>query len=140
MFGCRHAKDYSQQKNNALKEFYAEISRAQARTPGDWYRCSCGSIVHASYKDSHVKTKHISKIATFTKIDSVNGLDTDNGILTVEESLSKLTKACEGCVGDEACCAIAGLKAAGWDVEINPAMAHGNRKGYMITILEPKKG
>lgn len=130
-----------------LKKFYAEISKVQAQTPEDWYRCSvCSSVIHHSCLPSHQEScwnrsfYDENCVSRFDKMSNLNGLDSSDEVLTVEESLGKLTKACEGCTGDEACCAIVGLKQAGWDVQINPAIAYGDRKGYQITILEPKKG
>jgi hypothetical protein len=58
--------------------------------------------------------------------------------LTPKEAIDKLLRSCDGCTGDDACCAIASLKEAGWEVKINPAVAY-DRQGYQITILEPKK-
>jgi hypothetical protein len=59
--------------------------------------------------------------------------------LSETESLSKLTKACEGCTGDESCCAIVGLKKAGWTVTISQGIAHDGRKGFVISCTEPEK-
>lgn len=58
--------------------------------------------------------------------------------LTPEAAINSLLKICDGGTTDSAVNAISTLKAAGWDVQINPAMAW-ERKGYQITILEPKK-
>ena len=60
-------------------------------------------------------------------------------ILSESESLSKLTKACEGCVGDESCCAIVGLKKAGWTVNLSDGITHDGRKGIVISLIEPAK-
>lgn len=59
--------------------------------------------------------------------------------LTPEQSIEKLTKGCEGCTNDEACCAIIGLKKAGWEIEKSPAVAHDGRKGFVISFKEPLK-
>lgn len=129
----------SKDRRKFLKEFYSEIQKAQARNPEDWYKCSeCLAIIHREYRDNHARA-HGSAIR-WIKIDLTDTTNNDDDdVLTVEQSLSKLSKACEGCVGDESCCALAGLKAAGWDVQINPAIAYDDRKGYQITVLEPKK-
>lgn len=140
----KSAQKFSETKKKLLKEFYAGLSESQGKNPEDWFNCSiCDGVVHLVYKDKHaaIHTATGEAFPKFSKITNFNPktIDSGNDVLTVEESLDKLTKACEGCTGDEACCAIVGLKSAGWDVDINPAIAYGDRKGFQITILEPKK-
>lgn len=53
-------------------------------------------------------------------------------ILSEEESLSKLRMACQGCTGDDACCAITGLRAAGWIVRKKETPI-----GFLISFTRP---
>lgn len=61
----------------------------------------------------------------------------EDEFLSEKEALSKFEKACEGCTSDEGCCAIIGLKKAGWDVSKNPTITYGGREGFVLTCLKP---
>ena len=59
---------------------------------------------------------------------------------TATELLDILAAACEASTVDkEAVYAIVELVKLGFEVSVNPALAHGDRKGYSITIIEPMK-
>lgn len=108
-----------------------------------WQCAFCGGsgtadqiLNHMIMHHAHVVAELVMKHYTMMGTPLVNEEDKP---LTEKESLEKLEKACEGCTGDEACCAIAGLKLAGWTVEKAPAINADGRKGFIITALEPLK-
>ena len=59
--------------------------------------------------------------------------------LTEKQAIDMLDKACDGKVGDDVCATIAALVSAGWKVSKDPAVDADGRKGFVITVLEPKK-
>jgi len=81
-------------------------------------------------REDHSNMKKIKALTKTSKQDDT---------LSEKESLSKLTQACEGCTNDDACCAIVGLKKAGWDVSISEGINHEGRKGIVISCTEPAK-
>lgn len=56
--------------------------------------------------------------------------------MTVEQALDNLQKACNNVNAN--CEEITVLRTAGWEVRIDQAVSYDDRKGFQITLLEPK--
>lgn len=79
-----------------------------------------GAYNNAVYDEDHKKQllKELFNASIKLDLPKVNPED------VIKLALDELTKS---------------LKTIGWEIQINPAIAYGDRKGYQIMILEPKK-
>lgn len=137
-------RDNSSYKAELIKKFY-DLHREEPQTIhaddcDSWYTCNeCAAKVNGLYRMDHADA-HYPQQTTFVRIyepDSQANIEIKKAA-AVSDAVLKLTKSIDGWTGEEVN-AITILRDAGWEVQVNPAIAYGDRKGYQITIIEPKK-
>src|ERR1019366_3234089 len=80
----------------------------------------------------HISQETIKQFAPYLGLKQIE----ERKSVSVEAAIQILNK--DAAIENELVDALLSLKAAGWKMVSNPAIAANDRKGYQITILEPK--
>src|ERR1700722_8346806 len=93
-------------KTEMIKKLYNDIY-----SPNSLTKIQNGQVINVHYNPDTEATIAITKTAV------------------ISDACAKLTKALDGWTGEEANAFVA-LRNAGWEIQVNPAIAYGDRKGY----------